>query len=307
MRHEIKVGTVSWISASTHPLSLTAETAVLEPPWIPKTYLGLAATKNNTPPKTITDFKTFQGSKDFRALTYCHISFDADDATGEVSGFKVHDAVHDGGWTPPFSMRNWPGTALALDPDILSNQWYQGEASPLSVVNTQARHKNSAIKSVPADETVLINGLIKFRAGKHTDDIGVKKVKSPFHVPWVWCEVLVTLAKGKVKLYGVGSMFPSHAWYLNGTQVKTVAEVSDKTFPLQLACMTFPPVLTSSPTTACLPTNQIMAPSLNLYKVLSAGASAVGAQPAASLDTGRSGTVETHPNTVGAGKAIQYP
>jgi hypothetical protein len=214
MHHSVKVGTVSWISGKVNPLSLTAQAAILTPDWVPKTYLGLVATANSTPSSNIADFKTFQGSKDFRAMTYCHISFDADDTTHAISNFKVHDAVHDPGWTPPFKMRNWPMTALSFDMNIYSNQWHAGEASPVSVVNTQARHKCSALASSGAGETVLVNGLIKFRAGKHTDDIGVNSVKSPFHVPWVWCEMLVTYDKGKIKLYGQCSFFWSLCCYL---------------------------------------------------------------------------------------------
>jgi hypothetical protein len=65
---------------------------------------------------------------------------------------------------------------------------------------------------VPVDETVLVNAVIKFRAGQHTDSIGIQNVGSPFHVPWVWCELLRTHRFGTFTLYGRGSVFPSHAW-----------------------------------------------------------------------------------------------
>jgi hypothetical protein len=307
MHHDIKVGTVSWISGKVNPMLTAAQAAVLSPDWVPKTYLGLVGTSNSAPPASLSDFKAFQAKKDFRALTYCHLSFDADPVTHAISNFKVHDAVHDPGWTPPFKVRNWPSTALSFDTNIYSFAWHQGEASPLSVVNTQSRHKNTMLKALPPDETVLVNGLIKFRAGKHTDDIGVNSVKSPYHVPWVWCELLVTYFKGAIKLYGQGSVFPSHAWYLNGTQVKTVAELADASFPLKAACISQPSAANPLAPKICLPTNEIEVTSLKLYKVLATGASASGAQPPASGDASRSGQVATHPNTVSGGSLVSSP
>jgi hypothetical protein len=307
MHHDIKVGTVSWISGKVNPMFTSVQAAALTPDWVPKTYLGLAATANSGPPATLSDFKAFQAKKDFRALTYCHFSFDADDTTHSVSNFKVHDAVHDPGWTPPFKMRNWPATVLSFDTNIYSFAWHQGEASPLSVVNTQARHKNTVLKALPPDETILVNALIKFRAGKHTDDIGVNNVKSPYHVPWVWCELLATYSKGSVKLYGQGSVFPSHAWYLRDAQAKTVAEVADSTFPLKAACISQPSMANPLAPRICLPTNEIDVTALKLYKVLATGASATGAQPPASGDAGRTGAVTSHPNTVSGGTAVSYP
>src|SRR4030095_5968090 len=185
MRREIKVGTISWINDTPNPMYTAAQAVTLAPDWIPKTYLGLSATSNPATPATLQDFKSYQRAKDFRALTYCHFAVDIDDGTDAVSGFSVFDAAHDGGWTPAFKMRSWPSTALSLDMSIYSTTWHQGEYSPLSVVYTQSRHPNTTITGVPKNENVLVNALIKFRAGTHTDNIGINEVHSPFHVPWV--------------------------------------------------------------------------------------------------------------------------
>src|SRR5262249_36303325 len=208
--------------------------------------------------------------------TYCHFFIDIDDATGKVNDFRVLDAVHDGGWTPFFKLRRWPLTGLSLDGDILFN-WKpaQGEASPLSLVNTLARHKNSVLTGQGSGETVLVNALIKFRAGSHTNSVGINNVGAPFHVPWVWCETLLTFAGGKLKLYGQGTVFPSHAWYLDDGQVATVAQVGDSSFPLswtKIICLN--PTLQVVPDPMCIEvpsTPSIVVSSLKIFPVLSAG------------------------------------
>ena len=102
MKKEIKIGSVSWISDTPNPMYSTLQTQTLAPDWVPKTYLGLSATSNSTPSAPLPDFKAYQGKKDFRAMTYCHITVDIDDATGQINSttFSVRDAFHDGGWTP---------------------------------------------------------------------------------------------------------------------------------------------------------------------------------------------------------------
>ena len=177
------------------------------------------------------DFVAYQKSQDYRAITYCPITFYFDDATDSVTSYRVDGAFVDGGWTPDFKMTSYPSTLLSFDMDIYSADAYPGEASPLSFVTIRARHKNTAITGVSPDETVLVNSLIKFRAGAHTDNIGVNSVGCPWHVPWVWCEALLTYAKGRFYVYGRGSIFPSHAWYLNDQQVMKTKEAGDATFP----------------------------------------------------------------------------
>jgi hypothetical protein len=78
MERVIKVGTVSWINDISNPMYSTLQVKALPPEWIPKTYLGLSATSNHSPPATVNDFKSYQRLKDFRAMTYCHFALDTD-------------------------------------------------------------------------------------------------------------------------------------------------------------------------------------------------------------------------------------
>jgi len=302
MLREIKVGTVSWIEGRPNPMWSAAQAATLSPEWIPKTYLGLAATSNPTPADSISDFPSFQRAKNFRSLTYCRFRADIDDQTRQLNSFQVLEAAHDGGWTPPFRMGDWPSTTFAFDTSIYSFAWYQGEYSPLSLVNTQNRHANTTISAVPANETVLVNSLIKFRAGSHTDNIGITHVGSPFHVPWVWCELLLTYAQGVFKMYGHASIFPSHAWYFNDAKINKQPEIGDSSFPSSLIIPEWVPRppggMPFGNATNPLSINER---ALRMYPVLSAGASSAGPQTPLSDDAGRTGTVDTHPHTAGGG------
>ena len=283
MLYDIEVGSVSWIEDTPSPVGFSAQALYLEPNWIPKTYMGLSATANPTPAATITDFKAFQATKQFRALLYCHFKADIDQATNVTKSFTVIDAVHDGGWTPPFNRSKFPLSRLKPDKAMSDPNFYQGEASPLSLVNTQARHKNTVLTGIGVGEVVLVDGLVKFRAGKHTDDIGIKDVGCPFHVPWVWSEFLLTYKGSKFTLTGKGSIFPSHAWYLNSKCVNTQAQATDAVFPK------------SGPLTI----NKI---ALNLYPVLSVGATAMGAQTLLSAESAETGPVDTHSRTAPGAK-----
>jgi hypothetical protein len=304
MQREISLGTVSWINDTPNPVYTTLQTQVLTPDWVPKTYVGLAGTANSPPPGTLKDFKAHQKARDFRAMTFCKLRLDIDDATKKVTGVDVLDAFHDGGWTPAFKMSKFPSTVFSFDMSIYSTTWYQGEYSPLSVVNTQARHSNTVITGVPADETVLVNALIKFRAGKHTDDIGVNKVGTPFHVPWVWCEALLTYGNGQFKAYGRGSLFPTHAWYVDGKQVKTISQTADMSFPLTtgpvpMLAVPMPGVIAPQIT----PKTTIDLQRLKIYPVLAKGAPSSGAQASISAESSLKGAVDQHPNTVSGGAA----
>lgn len=306
MQREIKVGTVSWINDSPNPMSSPLQAVTLSPDWIPKTYLGLSATSNPEPPASLPDFLAYQRDKNFRALSYCRFLVDIDDRTKLITSFRVLDAVHDGGWTPAFRMRSWPSTVFSFDMSIYSTTWYQAEYSPLSVVRTQARHPNTTISSAPTNEIVLVNALIKFRAGSHTDNTGINKVGSPYHVPWVWCEMVLTYVNGQFKAYGRGSIFPSHVWYFNDTRIKILAQVGDTTFPLSrgpvpmLAIQRMPGAHFRAlpPPAISIPVNL-----LKIYPVLSKGAPAGGPQAPLTGETGRTGSVDTHPYTVSGGEA----
>ncbi len=287
MRQEVTIGCVSWINTQPNPVYFGASAFVYEPAWVPKTYIGLAATANADPGDRINDFTAFRKLGDFRALISCRIAFELDAAREQISDFQVLDSVHDPGFTPPFRMRSFPSTVLSFDQDIYSNTPHPGQESPISLVNTRARHINTSIFGIAASETVLVNGVIKFRAGPHTDEVGVSKVQCPYHVPWVWAEVLLTLTAGKLKLYGRGSVFPSHSWYLNGQRVAKVGQTGDQSFPRKRVGGSYIKNLYT-----------ISVEQMRIYPVLSAGASAKGQQRELSLDLGIKTPVEGQPNTV---------
>jgi hypothetical protein len=284
----LTVGTISWIQGSPSPISgAGTEAAEFSPTWIPPTYLGLAATSNPAPPFRL-DVKEFRSARQFRAMTFCRFSIDIDEAD-HVSNFKVLDAFHDPGFTPPFQKAKFPAAVvdaiLHADSTIFDSSFAPGEASVNSLVSTQGRHANTTIKDVPTNEVVLVNSLIKFRAGKHTDDIGVNKIKADFHVPWVWCEMVVTfLGRNTFKIYGRGSLFPSHSWYFDSVQIGSVGEIGDSRFPILRG------------TRSLIETSR-----LKLFPVLSKGARTPGPQAA---DARFKGSVEDHPNTAAGGREI---
>jgi hypothetical protein len=306
MIREIKIGSISWINEQPSPIWFSGKAAMLDPDWVPKTYMGLRATANSPPPDSIGDFIAYQGEKDFRALMYCHLRVTVDEAAKRVTNVEVLKAVHDPGWTPAFKVRRFPAAGLRFwDMDIWSFKEHAGEASPISVVRTQARHPNSTLTSIGAAETVLVNGVIKFRAGANTDRVGVQSVKCPYHVPWVWCEMALTYTPaGQFKLYGRGSIFPTHCWYLDGVKVKTKDQVGDSSFPTASIVLGAggpgPYLEIPQPLT-------INVPALKLYPVLSKGAPASSPQPPAADDAGRAGAVDTHPYTVAGGEAVTSP
>jgi hypothetical protein len=310
MQRDLKIGSVSWINEKPSPIWFSGKAAALEPDWVPKTYMGLVATANQPPAASIADFATFRKGKDFRALMYCHLRVTIDDRSQQITTIEVLDAVHHPGWTPPFRVRDYPLSGLKFwDKDIWSFDWHAGEASPISVVRTEARHPNSAITTIPGGEKVLVNGLIKFRAGPNTDRIGVgASVGCPFHVPWVWCEMALTYDGSRFNLYGRGSIFPTHCWYLDGVKVATQNQVGDLTFPSAPTTVFPPPSLPFNVPRISIPHPlTINVTALRLYPVLSKGAPASGAQIPLASDAGRTGAVDTHPNTVSGGAIVKRP
>jgi hypothetical protein len=304
---EVKVGSVSWIKLDPNPVTFAASGVVLKPAWVPKTYIGLAATANDDPPTMIGNFHDFRSDKDFRALTYCHLGLEINNATKAVTKIVSISSFTDPGYTPPFSLTKYPSASVGSLVDgwkAFTSTWsfdyHEGEESPLSSVVVSGRHKNTTITGVPATETVLANQLVKFRAGAVTDDLGVSVVECPYHVPWVWCETVLTYAAGKFKLYGRGSLFPTHAWYLDGRQMTSQARLGDSSFPKVplpgARAGAFGPL-----STRAVNSFAINVPALVLYPVLSKGATAKGPQTALSAEPALMGSVEGHPNTVDGG------
>jgi hypothetical protein len=308
MQREIKVGSISWINEKPSPIWFSGKAALLDPDWVPKTYMGLVATSNHPPPAALASFPDYRKAKDFRALLYCHLRLTIDDQSRRITRVEVLDAVHDPGWTPAFRVRDYPLAGLRFwDTDIWSFTAHAGEASPISVVRTEARHPNSAITTVPANETVLVDGIIKFRAGANTDRVGIESVGCPYHVPWVWCETVLTYDGSRFKLYGVGSIFPTHCWYVDGTQVASKAQVGDSSFPSASLVVPSPSMPVPGPRLEIPQPLTINVTALNLYPVLSKGAPASSPQTPLSADAGRGGAVDTHPNTVAAGALVNWP
>jgi hypothetical protein len=213
---DISIASVSWIDRQGIP-NLSAWDAVTGD-WVAKVVYGLRCTANDPPPLRIPHLDSFLRSKEYRSAMFCRIRLHVDSATSRVKEVKILGAHYDPGWTPP--------TKCLVGP----SEHFQGEASPLSIIYGERRHQNTSLPSY--EGTVLANGVIKFRAGASTDQLGIKKAGSPYHVPWVWCEMLLLYSLGSVRLVGRGAEFPSHAWYFNEKQVGTIMQVSDAVLPV---------------------------------------------------------------------------
>jgi hypothetical protein len=129
----------------------------------------------------------------------------------------------------------------------------------------------------------------------------------------VWCETVLTYFGGTFKLYGRGSVFPSHAWYLDGKQIMQRAQVSDTSFPSRQIQILGPPPGMPVPYTGTGLRLSIPNPLkidvglLALYPVLSKGAPATGPQAPLTADSGLTGSVETHQYTVSGGPVVMPP
>lgn len=137
---------------------------------------------------------------------------------------------------------------------LLAEQPAPGERSGLSGIRLDRRHDNTMLPDLPAGERLIANGLLRFRAGSHTDQMGQTRALSSHHVPWVWVEFLLTsLGHGQLRLRGAGSIFPTIAWYLNDQQVAPPhRQISDTAYPhpLDPRTMAISPVLNAGPPTA---------------------------------------------------------
>src|SRR6266853_2310241 len=212
---------------------------------------GMYHTANAEPPKI------FQGKKDitklkqqYRSLTAYSIQLRIG-ANGEVEAVRRlpnSDAILDAGYTPPFDSGGelWKGRLLIgllyRDPTIMGqldaegHSYSPGEKSSLSqIVLPGSEWQNrgvtplaySSIK-VHQGEVILGHSLIKFRVGARGDYIAVVAVGTPTHVPWVWCEAMLTYKDNSLILYGVGSAFPCHAFYVYDEQQARIALTTDR-------------------------------------------------------------------------------
>jgi hypothetical protein len=224
----ITLSSVSWIDGRGLPSVDTRFFAGAAKRWERRVIIGLVGTANPAPPQQIDDIAAFSQSRQYRALTACKV--------GPGPQHMLSAQIIDAGFTPPIDKSrfnpSWftqtaAGIGLPNDP-----KFYPGEASPLSGFSCGRLHPSSTL-STTAGQQIVVSGFIKFRAGAHTDKIGVEEAKSPVHVPWVWCEyALIRPARGRPLLLCRGSTFPSHRWYVNGMkvaeQVQAPPSVSDK-------------------------------------------------------------------------------
>jgi hypothetical protein len=265
MKHDLRVGVICWIHAAQTPVSTpyVAEVATglyYKPDWVAKVYMGLAATSNTPPPDPLPDFAKYRSSQNFRAMCFCHLTVETD--RGNIVKVDKVSEIIDGGFTPPFDRGKFPLTKLKSEPSMTDPHYYPGEVSSVSKIEVRKRHTSSVIPSGQA-AGIVVNGLVKFRAGAHTDSIGIKPpVSCPFHVPWVWSEFLVTYRDERFYMTAAGSQFPKHWWYAQDSKLLEQDEVSDLKFP-----------------TKGWTGQNIVVEALNLFPVLKAGAPASGPQP----------------------------
>jgi len=179
--------------------------------WANRVAMGLVATSNPTPSKEIVT-ATFHAKKQFRALTYFELFPQFPNVPKKV--------VIDPSYTPPFDKSKIKTFLIHLAPiPEAATKYHNGEKSSLSSCIGGQLHPYSSIE-IKEEFEIISSTLIKFRAGKETNDIGISDdVGSPVHVPWVWCEHVIAKRGSEYWLFAKGSKFPSHAWYINGKQV----------------------------------------------------------------------------------------
>lgn len=259
-----RLTSISWIDEKSLPKVGFQTVAGALTKWPNRVLMGLVGTSNPRPSERIADTSVFARAKQYRALV---------ELTVDLRSTKVTRSLIDPGYTPPFDKSKIDTILRSVAPIPNDPDFHPGEQSAISGVVTGKLHPSSTLK-LGGDYKVLSSALIKFRAGAHTDKIGIEEANSPVHVPWVWCEfALVTCSTG-YRLLGNGSTFPSHAWYVDGAQLTRVLQGA-------LSCSEHDPTLSTGQ-----PKNQPQSP--------------------ASTDKS-TGAADTQLYAVGAGKAFDLP
>jgi hypothetical protein len=275
---KINIGSLSWIHQQVTPVWFISDGKLLSPNWVPQTYIGLFATRNRSPGAAL-DLPAYRASRQFRAMTYADLTVETSDDGKSVTGVTLDSSILDPGYTPPFDRsitlltRVYVPEASMKDP-----AFHPGELGGASAVVLRRRHPNSTIGLSVPTANIVANALIMFRAGPVTDGIGVTTVKCPYHVPWVWCEWLLTYDAGKFAVFGTGSTFPTHTFYAQGSSYGQQDEPTDAAF---VRSWRHPLTIDTS--------------TLRVYPVLTVGAPASGPQAA---DVTR--------NAAGPASSIQY-
>jgi hypothetical protein len=263
----LNLGSISWIHQQLTPVHFLSDAKIFQPTWVPKTYLGIFATRNPSPAGVI-DLPAYQPSKLFRAMTYASLEVTTSDDGSVVESVRSAKSIIDPGWTPPFNRNITILTRFYVpEPSMKDLDFHAGQLGAGSAILLRKRHPNTTIStSFPLDR-IVASGMVIFRAGKVTDDVGVDVVKCPYHVPWVWCEWLLVCDKGGFRMYATGSIFPTHNFYLNGVSYAQQDEPTDARF------------VTGWTSPLTIDTN-----ALRVYPVLTVGAPASGPQ---AVDTTR--------------------
>jgi hypothetical protein len=115
-------------------------------------------------------------------------------------------------------------------------------------------------------------------------------MNTPYHVPWVWSEMLLTYSNGQFELTGRGSVFPTHCWFVNGKKVAEQGQVS---------------VGTSLEATKLLKVMKKGAPSKPWTPLLGASLPQCSLSDEEKL-RGQKVPIEKHPYTVEGGDPISY-
>lgn len=206
----IELASISWIDQKSVPKVGFWFVAGASLSWSRRVIMGLVGTSNPEPPLTLSTTAAFATGKQYRALLACTVT------THPVA--RVANLIIDPGYTPPFDKTKLDTRLRNIVPIPDDPNFYAGEVSPISAVVAGKLHPCSALL-LPLGAKIIASALIKFRAGQHTDSVGVSEAKSPVHVPWVWCEYALVMLQSGPQLLCKGSLFPSHAWYVNGKQI----------------------------------------------------------------------------------------
>lgn len=244
--YRVNAATVSWISkAAMQPYAGVPWKLFEDDAWLKQLAYGMAHTANPDPPPAF-DGGAYQSGtlgQQFRALATFTLGLKTDSAGRFEAVTSLQPKVQpDPGYTPPFDSRlamrfgAYAQEAITISPGISSeiiaeaSRFSPGESSSLSDIAQPATSlwQTQATKPLPygsirppAREVVLAHSLVKFRAGAAGDRIGIVVFGAPNHVPWVWCEMMLTYAQPSLVLYCAGSTFPSHAFYLGGQRRET--------------------------------------------------------------------------------------
>ena len=239
MTNRISLTCVSWIDQSPLPKVGFWLLAGASVSWAKRVIMGLVGTSNPPPSEEIQDVQAFARMKQYRALLSCVVELQP--------AIKLTDIIIDPGYTPPFDKSKIDTAFSSIAPIPDDPDFYAGEMSPNSEVFANRLHPCSSL-AIKKEYKVIVSALIKFRAGTHTDKIGIEKAKSPVHVPWVWSEFALVVSGSTYRLLCNGSVFPSHAWYVNGQSVA-------KSVPAQITVSEQDPILNTGQPAGKLQTN----------------------------------------------------